>query len=276
MAKISAAILARNEERNIEHCLQTLRWCDEIVVVDMESEDRTVEIAKKYTDNIYHHEKIPAFDIAKKLCVEKTTGDWVLLIDADEMVPPPLALLLRDTAEKDEADIALVPFRHYLLGECVRHAGWGYTPMPRFFRKGAIAFTETIHAYQHVVEGARQVLLPCRDENCIVHFNYRDSFHFVEKLNRYTGVEAQHLFEKQARFSYGALLKAGAREFWARYYTLKGYKEGERGFSLSLMMFFYRVLSHIKLWEMQEFHHDPVEARYERLRQEILQQWDAK
>lgn len=273
MTRISAAILARNEEQNIEHCLKTLQWCDEIVVVDMKSEDRTVEIARKYTNNIYHHEKIMAFDIARKYGVEKTTGDWILLVDADEMIPYALAQQLRAIATKNEVDIVMVPFKHYLLGDCVKYTGWGYTPMPRFFRKGKITFTETIHAYQHITEGAKTFSLPCNDENSIEHFNYRDSFHFVEKLNKYTTIEAQHLFDQKVLFSYGSLLKAGFREFWVRYYKLKGYKEGIRGFSLALMMFFYRALSHIKLWEKYEFGNDPVSARYERIRQKLLEQW---
>jgi len=272
-AKISAVILARNEEANLRYCLDTLGWCDEIVVVDMESSDRTEVIARAYTDKVYPHPLIPAFDKAKKFAVEKASGDWIFLIDADEMVPKALGQELRALAEEGKADVVEVPFNHYILGAKVRHSGWGYTPQTRFFRRGKVLLEETIHRYFHKAEGAVTFSLPLEDKNSIIHFNYIDSTHFVEKLNRYTTVEAGHLFESGIKFSYSGLLRAAAGEFYRRLVTGKGYAEGPRGFFLSLMMAFYRALSHIKLWERQEFAKEPVRDIYERERRAILAGW---
>ena len=91
MAKISAVINTLNEESNIAFCLETLKWCDEIIVVDMQSEDRTVEIAANFTDKIYNFERVGYVEPARKFAVEQATGDWILLIDADELVPKQLA-----------------------------------------------------------------------------------------------------------------------------------------------------------------------------------------
>ncbi|MHB8910145.1 MAG: glycosyltransferase family 2 protein [Syntrophales bacterium] len=272
--KISAVILARNEEANIRYCLDTLGWCDEIVVTDMESSDCTAAIAREYTDKVYPHPLTLAFDIAKKFAVEKASGDWVFLIDADEMVPKALGLALRTIAEEGKADVVEVPFNHYIMGAKVRRSGWGYTPQPRFFRRGKVIFGETIHRYFRKADGVATVGLPLNDQNCIIHFNYTDSAHFVEKLNRYTNVEAQHLFESGTKFSYFGLLRAAAREFSSRFFGGKGYSEGPRGFSLSLMMAFYRALSFIKLWEKQEFTKEPVQSIYERERRAILAEWE--
>lgn len=271
--RISAVILARNEEANLRYCLDTLGWCDEIVVVDMESSDRTEVIARAYTDKVYKHPLIPAFDKAKKFAVEKASGDWIFLIDADEMAPKALGLALRAIAEEGKADVVEVPFNHYIMGAKVRRSGWGYTPQTRFFRRGKVVFEETIHRYFHKAEGAVTVSLPLRDENSLIHFNYADSAHFVEKLNRYTTVEAWHLFESGVKFSYFGLLRAAGGEFYRRFVAGKGYSEGPRGFSLSLMMAFYRALTHIKLWERQEFAKEPVRDIYDRLRRGILAGW---
>jgi len=273
MTTISAVILARNEEHNIRYCLETVRWCDEIVVIDMESTDKTAEIAREFTDKVLFHEKIMAFDNAKKFGVEKTTGAWILLIDADEMVQRSLASRLRSIAGENSADIVEIPFKHYIMGDWVRHTGWGYTPLPRFFRKGKIHFTETIHGYMHKVQDAKVVRLELRDEICIYHFNYIDSAHFVEKLNRYTSVEAKRLYEENIPFSYRRLIYAALKEFYGRYFVGKGYKEGARGFSLSVMMAFYRALTHIKLWEIYQFKDDPIPARYEKIRNKLLTDW---
>ena len=109
---ISAVILARNEEANIRYCLDTLDWCDEIVVADMESSDRTAAIAREYTDKVYPCPLTPVFDAAKKFAVENSSGDWIFIIDADEMVPKALSLALRALAEEGKADVVEVPFNH--------------------------------------------------------------------------------------------------------------------------------------------------------------------
>jgi len=274
MPKISAVINTRNEEQNLRYCLETVRWCDEIVVVDMESEDRTVEIAREFTDRVFPHRKILAFDGARNFAVGKAMGDWILLIDADEMVPKALADRLREIAGNNAEDIVEIPFRHYIMGDWVRHSGWGLTLLPRFFRRGKVFFRETVHGYIGKDPAARILRLPPSQENCIHHFNYVDASHFLEKLNRYTDIEAQHLYDAKTTFSYSGLVKASLRVFFGRFLKGKGYKDGPRGFSLCLMMAFYQALSHIKLWEKHEFREDPVPSRYGRIRRELLDEWN--
>ena len=189
------------------------------------------------------------------------------------MVPKTLGMALKAVASKNEVDIVNVPFRHYIMGACVKHSGWGYTPLPRFFRRGKVMFIETIHGYMQKVADARVKDLAFQEENCIVHFNYTDSTHFVEKLNRYTSIEAQQLFDKGESFSYYYLFKALFREFSRRFFKEKGYKDGVRGFSLCLMMAFYKALSYIKLWEKHEFLGEPVNSGYEKIRQKVLAGW---
>jgi glycosyltransferase involved in cell wall biosynthesis len=273
MIRISAVITARNEEKNIAYCLETLQWCDEIIVIDMESEDKTVEIARKFTERIYSHPKVLAFDIAKKYAVELASGDWILLLDADEMVSVSLAAELKSLSLREDLDIVKIPFRHYILGDIVNYSGWNDTPLPRFFRQGAILFSDKIHDYMHPKSSAKMLRLESVVCNSIRHFSYTDSSHFVDKLNRYTNTEAQHLYDRHVKFSCFALLNATLRQFWWRYISLSGYKDGVRGFLVCLMMTFYQAMCYIKLWEMYEFEHDPVTERYERIRQEVLKQW---
>jgi glycosyltransferase involved in cell wall biosynthesis len=273
MPKISAVINTRNEERNLRYCLETVRWCDEIVVVDMESGDRTVEIAREFTDRIFPHAKILAFDAARTFAVGKATGDWILLVDADEMVPKALANRLQEIAGNDATDVVEIPFRHYIMGDWVRNSGWGPTPLPRFFRPGKVLFRETVHDYIHKDPAARTLRLPPDPGNCIHHFNYVDAAHFVEKLNLYTGIEAQRLYDAKTPFSYTGMLKASFRVFFGRFLKGKGYKDGPRGFSLCLMMAFYKALAHIKLWELETFSEDPVARKYEAMKRGILDGW---
>ena len=125
----------------------------------------------------------------------------------------------------------------------------------------------------HLADGAKVIRLDSRQENCIEHFAYRDSSHFVEKLNRYTTIEAMHLYDGRIPFSSSRLLASAFREFVRRYFLGKGYKEGVRGFSLSLLMAFYRALTFIKLWEKCKFEKESQVDIYIKMRQDIRDSW---
>jgi glycosyltransferase involved in cell wall biosynthesis len=269
MATVSAVINTRNEEKNIRYCLETLKWCDEIVVVDMESEDKTVEIAREYTSNIYTHPIIPAFDSARKFAVEKAIGDWILLIDADELVPKLLCDRLKRVVINNETDIVYIPFKTYIMGAWIKNTGWWPEYHPRFFKRDAVSFTADVHAFMQEDASARKLFLPAIQEVAVWHFNYRDSQHFVEKLNRYTSIEAVQAFVKGKKFSLFRMLAAGFRGFQVRYISQRGYKDGYRGFFLSIMMGFYRTMTYVKLWELWNYS-VPVETSYENIKNKII------
>lgn len=249
MPRISAIINTRNEEKNIRACLETVKWCDEIIVVDMESDDKTKEIAREYTDKIYDHQKILAFDAARKFALEKATGDWIMVVDADERIPRSLGLTLRQIAESNPPfDICRINRKNYLLGRWIQYSGWGNDLVMRFFRNGSIEYTGDIHDFE-IPKGTIHDL-PKTDQDYIIHFNYFDSYHFVEKLNTYTTIESVQLHEKKVDFRMSYLLTKPVKVFWDRYFMYKGYKDGVPGFLLSVYMSFYRFLTWAKYWEI--------------------------
>jgi glycosyltransferase involved in cell wall biosynthesis len=273
MPTISAIINTRNEDTNIRYCLESVKWCNEIIVVDMESEDRTVAIAREYTDKIYTHEKVLAFDIARKFAVEKATGDWVLLIDADELVPKTLSDKLSEITRRDDTDVVYIPFKTYIMGVWITHTGWWPDYHPRFFRRGSIEFVETVHAFMRVKESARTIHLSKEEVNAIEHFAYYDSTHFITKLNRYTTIEAQHLYDNNIHFSLYRMVAQSCKEFFFRFFIYKGYKDSYRGIFLSVMMAFYRSLSYMKLWEKWQNRDTSVERKYAELKINILKKY---
>ncbi len=273
MPTISAVINTRNEENNIRYCLESVKWCDEIIVVDMESEDKTVAIAREYTAKIFSHEKVLAFDVARKFAVEKATGDWVLLIDADELVPKLLSEKLKVIARNDDTDVVYIPFKTYIMGVWITHTGWWPDYHPRFFKRGSIEFVETIHAFMRVKDSSRKFYLSQDEVNAIEHFAYYDSTHFITKLNRYTTVEALHLYENKIRFSMYRMFAQSGKEFIFRYFIYKGFKDGYRGFFLSVMMAFYRALSYIKLWEKWQNKDTSAELKYAELKNNIVKEY---
>jgi glycosyltransferase involved in cell wall biosynthesis len=270
MPKISAVINTRNEERNIRYCLEALKWCDEIIVVDMESEDRTVEIVREYTDKIYNHEKVLAFDIAREFAVEQAGGEWILLIDADELVPKTLSVRLRGIAVNDEADAVQIPFKNYLLGEWNRHTGWWPDFHCRFFKKSMMTFSEQIHGYQHLDESAKILYLPPQEEFAVNHFAYRDVQQLLEKLNRYTTIEASQLYDQKKAFKLTKLFTSFFGEIFSRYIKAKGYKDGMPGLLISILMGVYRMVTYMKQWEFYENSNESVEYKYNRLKQDLI------
>lgn len=251
MSKISVLLLARNEEQNIEYCLKSIQWCDEIIVVDMDSQDKTAEIAKKYTKLVFHHDYVPAFDSVRNFALQKCTGDWIFCIDADEVVTLTLKSKLLKIIDENKYDVIQVPFKTYIFGKWIRFTGWWPDYHARLFRKGFLVYTESIHEYVKINKDARTLVLPAVEDFCIYHFNYRDIPHFLEKLNKYTTLESQKLSNK-IHFSVLRMVGSGVNTFIIRYVKFKGYKDGVRGLFLSILMTFYRIISHMKLWEIEQ------------------------
>lgn len=272
--RISAVINTLNEEKNLPFALRSVQpWVDEIVVVDMYSTDRTVEIAREFGAQVCLH-RGPGFNYAPRaFAVNQASSEWVLVVDADELIPVALSRDLRRMAESGEADVALIPRTNYMLGAVIRHTGCGATQdaQVRFFRKGFVVACSLAHQDFKPVEGARVKALPYRGDNAIVHFTYLDSQQFIERLNRYTSIEAQQAFEQGERITpVGALVKA-AKQFGGRYIIWKGFQDGWRGLYLSLFYSFYKIVTAAKLQELIALgHRERIESWYRQEAEETL------
>ncbi len=251
--RISVVINTLNEEKNLPNALRSVRtWADEIIVVDMHSDDRTIEVAREYGAKLYFQDRIAAFDGARAFAVSQATGDWIFLLDADEMIPHPLSVKLMQIASDDTADVVIVSRLNYLLGGPLWHTGWGphQDGHPRFFKKDKIDLNPRIHSFIHPAQGSRVLTLPYQGKMAFHHFNYVDCAHFLEKLNRYTSIEAQQAFERTENASCAKTILKTAAEFANRYLRKQGWRDGWRGFYLSGFMAMYRWATYAKLREL--------------------------
>jgi glycosyltransferase involved in cell wall biosynthesis len=248
---ISVAINTLNEEKNLAYALRSVRsWAQEIVVVDMYSDDDTVAIARQFGAKVHEHERLGFADPARAFAIAQTTAEWILILDADELVPAALGNKLMSLAESGECDVVSIPRLNYLLGAPLHHTGWGIDSdyQTRFFRRGSLVATATIHDFLKPVPGARIHRLPAEEKFAIVHFNYLDVNHFLEKLNRYTTIEAEQSTGKANGSPLAGLWQATS-EFYRRFVAYQGYRDGWRGFYLSAFMAFYRLSAAAKLAE---------------------------
>lgn len=263
---VSVVVNTLNEEARLSYALRSVRpWVDEIVVVDMRSDDRTVEIARQFGAVVFDHARVGYADPARSYGIERSTGDWILVLDADEVVPEPLSRALLDIAESDRVDAVSIGWRNHLLGAPLLHSGWGpeQDRHIRFFRRGAVAARADIHDYLAISEGARVLRLPASDPLCITHFNYVDLSQFLEKLNRYTTIEATAAFDRDDRGGRGRAIARASREVVGRFARRGGFRDGWRGFYLSLLMGVYRLVAVAKLDELRRNgSRQEIEARY--------------
>lgn len=272
--RISVVVNTWNEEQNLPWSLGSVRsWADEIVVVDMHSQDRTREIAESFGAKVFLHEWLGFSEPARAFAIERSQGEFVLILDADEMIPKPLSLALQRMAAEGQYDIAKLARSNYLLGKKLEHTGWGASQDRhlRFFRRGALNTTATIHKFLHPTPGARICELPADADHSIVHFNYLDVSQFIEKLNRYTSVEAKQALERGQHETGWGTTREVLQELFRRYLKKGGYRDGWRGFYLSLLMALYRVGTAAKLAELNAGM-GPGEARnvYRQIAEELL------
>lgn len=261
---ISVVVNAKDSVATIGFTLRSVsQLADEVVVLDMESTDGTVELARSMGARVIPIETLPIADTTRDFGIAQTSGDWVLMLDADELVAPDLAAELRRIAADGGIDAVRIPMVNYLLGAPLRHTSWSprYDRHWRFFRPDALVWPGRIHTMPVVAEGHVGIELPYRPGRALVHFNYLDTSHFLAKLDRYTELEADRL--EHRGFS---ILRAGwaaVREFGVRYVLRQGFRDGGRGLHVSLLMVVYRYLSHVKVWERETIGRRPdVEATY--------------
>lgn len=275
MPRISAVINTLNEEKNLPFALRSVRpWVDEIIVVDMHSHDRTVDIARGFGAKVLLHERVEFFDAARAFAIEQASGDWILVLDADEVVPLPLSQVLLSMASAGDADVVHIHRLNYMLGTPLMHTNCGpqQDRQPRFFKKECVRVTATIHNFFHPLPGSRVLELRFQPGLAFAHFTYLDSRDFLERLNRYTDIEAKQAFERGERLTpLGALVRA-AREFGGRYLKGRGFQDGWRGVYISLFYTFYRIVAAAKLQELTTLGgRNQIESIYRQQAEEILQ-----
>jgi glycosyltransferase involved in cell wall biosynthesis len=275
---ISAVVNTLDEERRLAFALRSVRpWVDEIVVVDMASTDRTVEVARAFGAQVASHPRTGFVEPARAFACAQATGDWVLVLDADEVVPPELARCLRALADADRTDVVRVARVNHILGAPVLHSGWNpeRDRQVRFWRRGAVDLPERIHGHPVPRAGMRLVDLPFAGGKAIVHLSHVDVAALLDKLNAYTSVEAEQAFARGEHAGTLRALRAAGREWLARYLRHGGFRDGWRGFYLALLMAGYRVASAAKLAERAEVGTAAdVERRYARVAEAILARYD--
>lgn len=241
---LSAVVITYNEEANIERCLRSLSFADEIVVLDSFSTDRTVDIARLFTDKVGTR-KFDGFSYQKTAAVEMATQEWVLVIDADEVVTPDLAKEIQKAVDSGDHDAYRMPRLSYFLGRPMRHCGWYPDYQLRLARKSKAYFPPRFVHETMEVKGSIGTL-----KHDLLHYTYPTAEDCIRKTVFYARASARQRFEEGRRFRFVDMVFHPMLSFLRVYVWKQGFRDGLHGFMLSLITACSSVLRHMVLWEM--------------------------
>jgi glycosyltransferase involved in cell wall biosynthesis len=240
MAKLSVIVITKNEEENIRDCLESVKWADEIIIVDSFSHDKTVEIAKEYTDKIFQKKWI-GYGGQKNLALEKATGEWVLNIDADERVTKELAGEIKEALQEKQYDGYYISNKAYFLGKWMRHSGWYPDYHLRLFKRERGKFNERIVHEAVQVEGKKDYL-----KGSIEHFTAKSVGEYLRRLDKYARLTIEG---RERRAGWYRVFFHPPFTFFKMYIIKRGFLDGIHGLILAFCHSYYTFNKYARLWE---------------------------
>lgn len=246
---ISACIICFNEKDNIGNCLESLKWVDEIIVVDSYSTDGTMEICRKYTDKVYQN-KWPGFINQKNHALSLATNDWVISLDADETVSEELKTEIQAFWDKGLPALYsgfYVPRKTIYLGRWIKYGGWYPDRKLRLFRK-SLARWDGIDPHDRVELSGGQVQ---KLKSPFIHNNYRNLSDHLRTINTFSSTAAEALLKKGKKFSLINLIFGPPVKFIENYFFKLGFLDGLSGFIIAVNSAFYVFNKYAKMWEVK-------------------------
>lgn len=255
-SKISAFVICMNEEDQIEDCLSTLSFCDEIVVIDSFSTDRTVEIAKNMGAKVIQR-PWPGYREQKSFGLTVCTHSWVINIDADERVSPELRdrvleVLEREQREKEEGKSTTVADGYYVnrvvfyLERWWRQGGWYPEYRLRFFRRELTTWGGVEPHEKPIVQGRTEIL-----PGELQHFTYKNLDEQLSRLHSLSSIAAREEFKSGERAGLFSILVNPCLRVIKFYLLKKGYREGKAGLVVALAEGYYTFMKYAKIWELE-------------------------
>lgn len=246
MINLSVAILTKNEEKNIQRCLDSVAgWANEIIIVDDESTDNTIDIASRYTDRIIIR-KMDVEGRHRNFAYAQAKNLWVLSLDADEVVSEELKAEIKgELAKQNPFNGFTIPRRNFIGDYWVRYGGWYPSPQLKLFRKDKFRYEEVgVHPRAFMDD-------PCGHlKSDIIHYSYKNIEDFLNKLNNQTTREAQKWFLQGKPMTLGRFVWRTYDRFMRTYFGRKGYKDGFIGFVVAYFAGLYQFLSYLKYREI--------------------------
>ncbi len=250
---LSVVITTWNEEKALPRAVASVKkLAGEIVVVDTESTDDTVKIARELGCKVFTHKNTGIVEPVRNFSISKARGDWILILDADEEIPSVLLEKIKNIVTSSEsADFYRIPRKNMIFGKWIQSSHWWPDYVYRLFKKGHVSWEDTIHSVPFTK--GRGADLNADSETAIIHHHYVTIGQYVDRLNRYTDHQLKHLQKEGYNFSWTHLIDKPFSEFIRQYFARGGYKDGLHGLSLSALQAFSELVLYLKAWEASSF-----------------------
>ena len=248
MRKVSAYILTMNVEKHIRECVESVKWADEIIVVDSFSSDATVEIAEEMGCKVFQN-KMESFGKQRNFALDKCSYEWVICLDSDERISPELKAEIENQLQNSpQRDVFVAPRKSMFINKWITHSGW-YPDYrhPILFNKNKARYKEQL-VHEDIDYKGRKYYF----KGDILHYPYDNIRQFVKKSDFYSGLRAQEMFSKGKKFRIINLIVNPCVMFLKMYVFRRGFLDGLTGFILALLYSsFYTLMKYIKLWELE-------------------------
>lgn len=241
---ISAAVLTKNEEKNIVDCIESLSWCDEIIVVDDNSEDRTKDIAEKMKARVFTHALDNNFSEQRNFALRQAQYDWILFVDADERVTPELQKeILLHVANPGNPYVGFyIQRRDILFGKRLQYGEVGNIKLLRLAKKEAGLWQGKVHERWNI-KGSIGML-----KNSLIHYPHQTLTEFLQEINFYSTLRAQELYDKGIKTNGFLIILYPKAKFFLGFVLKQGFRDGIAGFVFAILMSFHSFLVRGKLW----------------------------
>ncbi len=248
--KLSAVVLTLNEEKDIGECLRSLKFCDEVLVIDSGSIDQTVKIATSLGADVYNH-VFQDFSETRNFGLKKSKGDWVLFVDSDERVPDPLKKeIIQTLARQNNYSGYYFKRDDFMFGKWLKHGETAYVRLLRLAKKDSGLWERSVHETWQV-EGKTGEF-----KNALQHYSHPTIEEFVKKINYYSSFDAKEHFKGGKKSKWWHLATYPIAKFVQNYIFRLGFLDGKVGLVFATLMSFNSFLIRAKLWQLGRTHAD--------------------
>ena len=248
MPTLSVILITRNEEANLADCLASLEGiAQQIVVVDTNSSDRTLDIAKSYGAVIAQPQDWPGFGPQKNRALDLATGEWVLSLDADERLTPALkSEIVTAIHHSAHVDCFAIPRLSWYCGRFIRHSGWNPDYVDRLFKRGSARFSDDL-VHERLIPSGQVAKL----ENPMLHYSFMNYSQVLQKIDHYSTASAQQAFARGKRSTPIKAMLHGLWAFIRTYFLRAGFLDGYQGLTLAISNAEGSYYRYIKIWLLQ-------------------------
>ncbi len=240
---ISAVVLSHNDQKQIKRTLDSITWCDEVIVVDDESTDGTVDMAKKHGATVYSHALQNDFASQRNFGLSKAKGEWVLFVDSDEVVSEELQNEIKKILNESEScDGYMIRRTDYMWGRTLEYGETAHVSLLRLAKKGSGGWERTVHEVWNCTGRIGTLLTP------LLHFPHPTIAEFIRDVNKYSTSNAALLAGAKTPAPAWHIVAYPAAKFIRNYLWLQGYKDGVPGFCMAMIMSFHSFLTRAKLY----------------------------